>query len=235
MVGTPLLESEYDPVRWPASPLAIAAGRGQVAVVNVLIRLGADATHAQGKTLGDSFDAPLFHCILGPEEWFRNDDKEAGLEGSGPEGGRCAIFLRMARLMENGWDENFRMPSRTAYRKVIRALCAAGASDRDTMKAGSKSMTALEFACSRQNYPAILELVLLNSCETNGPELLKDSLKKGKPFHPYAADTEAELADLDDPPTEDAARAVADRLIPSHRQLYLTALKEVRKGMYPRL
>jgi hypothetical protein len=153
------------------SALGVAAGRGHLAAVNVLLKLGAAADYSLLPDRDES-DSPLFQTALGPQRWWNRDVfEESGIEPS-TKGGINSMFLRVARLM--GIDETDLqqkgMPSRTSYRKVMRALVQTGANIDVSGIVDGEKIHLLKASCLKQNLPALLELALVWPSDKPLPE-----------------------------------------------------------------
>jgi hypothetical protein len=156
----------------PVTALGIAAGRGHLSIVELLLRLGAKPTFSSPEVKGAG--CALLHAILGPKEWYKRDNL-----------GPLVIFHQLSKLLR--FDAHTaRAPSRSAYRKIIRSLLVAGGrADEVVQRAeGGESRPLLSWACSIQNFPAVVELVLAGAASSLSASVIKDlcaQLRKVEP------------------------------------------------------
>lgn len=110
----------------------------------------------------DGTDFPLIQAAVGPRKWYpqqrgtMSDKEEAGIEYM-TKGGATCLFRRLCALMKADYDEA-RPPPQSQYMRCIRALVKHGAVV-TAMDVTEARRSALLWACERQHYAAIVELL----------------------------------------------------------------------------
>jgi hypothetical protein len=238
------VDTLYATREFPASPLAIAAGRGFLATVNVLLRFGADANFA---ILPDGSDTPLAQVVRAQTRWRlkRTDPEYSSEEGIGlrdAPGGAICLFARLHALMGLDIHSRYPAPTRTAYMRIISALVKAGArAENSHIEADSLLMAAAKV----QNLPALAELAVCcwQNPEREGGlspmEVLRENLSRANriTFDYEYEDPEAiNYAGIDD----ETERTERQRVIegfsvtyehPQRRQLFERARAEMKEEL----